>query len=203
MNQPKVLFVMLLAVMVLADIQVSGQSTMPDVLKKGSLKEQFNYLDEHTKIYEDYRAIREDMFQQVKANVSDTLTSVYNTMKVINKTTSTLNQTIDTLRTNLGSTQVRLDEMTKTKNSISVIGMEVNKSTYNRVMWTILAGLVAALLVGFFVFKRNLLATANTNKEFQELKTEFEAYRKTSREAREKMTMDHFNEIKRLKSGGS
>jgi hypothetical protein len=202
MNQPKVLFVMLLAVMVLADIQVSGQSTMPEVLKKGSLKEQLNYLDEHTKIYEDYRAIREDMFQQVKANVSDTLASVYNTMKVINKTTSTLNQTIDTLRTNLGSTQARLDEMTKTKNSISVIGMEVNKSTYNRVMWTILAGLVAALLAGFFIFKRNLLATANTNKEFQELKTEFEAYRKTSREAREKMTMDHFNEIKRLKSGG-
>jgi hypothetical protein len=193
---------MLLAVMVLAEIQVSGQSTMPEVLKNGSLKEQFNYLDEHTKIYEDYRAIREDMSQQVKANVSDTLTTAYNRMKVINKTTSTLNQTIDTLRTNLGSTQARLDEMTKTKNSIRVIGLEVNKSAYNRIMWTILAALVAALLIGFFVFKRNLLATANTNKEFQELKTEFETYRKTSREAREKMTMDHFNEIKRLKSGG-
>jgi hypothetical protein len=202
MKQPKVLFIMLLAVMVLAEIQVSGQSTMPEVLKNGSLKEQFNYLDEHTKIYEDYRAIREDMFQQVKANVSDTLTTAYNRMKVINKTTSTLNQTIDTLRTNLGSTQARLDEMTKTKNSIRVIGLEVNKSAYNRIMWTILAALVAALLIGFFVFKRNLLATANTNKEFQELKTEFETYRKTSREAREKMTMDHFNEIKRLKSGG-
>jgi hypothetical protein len=38
-----------------------------------------------------------------------------------------------------------------------------------------------------------------TKKEFQDLKVEFEAYRKTSREAREKLTMDHFNEIKKLK----
>jgi preprotein translocase subunit SecF len=203
MNQPKVLLVVLLSSMMLADFQVNGQSPMPDILKKGALNEQFNYLDEHTKIYEDYRAIREDMFQLVKANVSDTLASVYNKMRGINKTTSSLNQTIDTLRTNLVSTQTRLDEMTKTKDSISVIGMEVNKSTYNRIMWTILAGMVAALLIVFFVFKRNLTATENTNKEFQELKTEFETYRKSSREAREKMTMDHFNEIRRLKSGGS
>jgi hypothetical protein len=187
----------------LAGIQVNGQSTMPEVLKNGNLKEQFNYLDEHTKIYEAYRAIREDMFQQIKANVSDTLASVYSKIKGINKTTSVLNQTIDTLRTNLASTQTRLDEMTKTKDSINVIGMEVNKSAYNSVMWTILAGMVAALLIGFFVFKRNLTAIGNTNKEFQELKTEFETYRKTSREAREKMTMDHFNEIRRLKSGGA
>jgi hypothetical protein len=203
MNLPKVLSVVLLSSMMLAGIQVKGQSTMPEILKKGNLKEQLNYLDEHTKIYEDYRAIREDMFQQVKANVSDTLASVYNKMKGINKTTYVLNQTIDTLRKNLASTQTRLDEMTKTKDSISVIGMEVNKSAYNSVMWTILAGMVAALLIGFFVFKRNLTAIGNTNKEFQELKTEFETYRKTSREAREKMTMDHFNEIRRLKSGGS
>jgi uncharacterized membrane-anchored protein YhcB (DUF1043 family) len=66
-------------------------------------------------------------------------------------------------------------------------------------MWTILAGLVAMLLVGFLIFKRNLLIMNTTKKEFQDLKVEFEAYRKTSREAREKLTMDHFNEIKKLK----
>jgi uncharacterized membrane-anchored protein YhcB (DUF1043 family) len=66
-------------------------------------------------------------------------------------------------------------------------------------MWTILFGLVAALVAGFLVFKRNLSVISNTRKEFQELKDEFEAYRKTSREAREKMTMAHFLEMKKLK----
>ena len=88
--------------------------------------------------------------------------------------------------------------MTRTKNSIQVAGIEVNKPTYNKIMWTILAALVAALLIGFLAFKRNLSVMSTTKKEFQELKTEFEAYRKTSREAREKLTMDHFNELKKL-----
>jgi hypothetical protein len=141
------------------------------------------------------------MFQKLKDNVTDTLSATNRRIARLNKTTLLLNQTIDSLRINLESTKTRLEEMTSTKNSIRVIGMEVNKSTYNRIMWTILTGLVAILLLGFLVFKRNLSQTSNTNKALHELKNEFEAYRKTSREAREKLTMDHFNEIKRLKGG--
>jgi len=192
---------MILAVMVISVIKVTGQVTMPDVLLKSSLKDQYNYIEEHTRIYEDYRAIREDMFQKLKRNVSDTLSSINIKIAGLNKTVSVLNRTIDTLRTNLASTRTKLEEITNTKNSIKVIGLEINKLTYNRIMWTILLALIAVLLLGFLVFKRNLSAIFNTKKEFQELKIEFETYRKTSREAREKLTMDHFNEIKRLKGG--
>ena len=201
MKQLQIRGVLILAVIVISVIKVTGQMTMPDVLLKSSLKDQYNYIEEHTRIYEDYRAIREDMFQKLKRNVSDTLSSINVKIAGLNKTVSVLNRTIDTLRTNLVSTQTRLDEMTKTKNSIHVAGIEVNKTTYNNSMWTILAGLIAILLIGFLAFKRNLSAMSNTKKEFQDLKVEFETYRKTSREAREKLTMDHFNEIKRLKGG--
>jgi wyosine [tRNA(Phe)-imidazoG37] synthetase (radical SAM superfamily) len=202
MKQLQIRCVLILAVLVFAAIKVTGQITMPDVLLKSSLKDQYNYIEEHTRIYEDYRAIREDMFQKLKRNVSDTLSSINIKIAGLNKTVSVLNRTIDTLRTNLASTRTRLEEMTETKNSIRVAGIEVNKTTYNNSMWTILAGLIAILLIGFLAFKRNLSAMSNTKKEFQDLKVEFETYRKTSREAREKLTMDHFNEIKRLKGGG-
>lgn len=199
MKQLQIRCVLILAVAVISFVKVTGQVTMPDVLLKSPLKEQLNYVEERTRIYENYRAIREDMFQKIKGNVTDTLSSLNNKIAGLNKTVSSLNRTIDTLRTNLSTTQTRLEEMTVTKNSIRVAGIEVNKATYNKVMWTILAGLIATLLFGFLVFKRNLLILSNTKKEFQELKVEFEAYRKTTREAREKLTMDHFNEIKKLK----
>lgn len=192
---------MILTVLLITVIKVTGQTAMPEVFTKDPLREQLNYLDDHTKIYEDYRAIREDMFQKIKKNVSDTLTAVSSKITGLIKTRSELNQTIDTLKVNLVSTKTSLDEMTRTKNSISVLGLEVNKSGYNKIMWTVLAILVAALVLGFLIFKRNLLLIFSTKKEFQELKVEFETYRKTSREAREKLTMDHFNEIKKLKGG--
>lgn len=199
MKQLQFRCILILAVLITTVIKVTGQSTMPDALIKSSLNEQFKYLDEHTKIYENYRAVREDMFQLTKKNVADTLSSLNLKIAGLNKTARTLNQTIDTLRKDLASTKTKLEETTKSKNSISVIGLEINKSVYNRIMWTVLFGLVAALVAGFLVFKRNLSVISNTKKEFQELKEEFETYRKTSREAREKMTMAHFLEMKKLK----
>ena len=199
MKQLLIRCVLILTVVVITVMKVTGQTAMPDILIKNSIKEQLNYIEEHTRIYENYRAIREDMFQKIKRNVSDTLSAVNRKIALLNKTKSALNLTIDSLKTTLETTKTRLEEMTRTKNSISVIGLEINKLTYNKIMWTLLAGLVAVLLIGFLVFKRNLSVIFSTKKEFQELKNEFETYKKTSREAREKLTMDHFNEIKRLK----
>jgi hypothetical protein len=199
MKQSLIRSVLILTVLVIAFIKVTGQAVIPDILIKNTLNEQLKYIEEKTRIYEDYRAIREDMFQKIKSNVSDTLSAVNNKISELNKMVSSLSLTIDTLRKNLKSTESSLDEMTRSKNSISLFGFELNKSDYNKIMWTIIAGLSAALIIGFLVFKRNLSVLFSTKNEFQELKNEFEAYRKTSREAREKLTMDHFNEIKRLK----
>jgi archaellum component FlaC len=183
-------------------MKVTGQAVMPDELIKNPLKEQLKYLEGRTIIYENYRAIREDMFQKLKSNVNDSLSAADKKIAGLKKTASELNLSLDSLRANLQLTKTSLEEMTRTKNRLKVIGLNVNKDTYNGIMWTILGGLVALLLIGFLVFQRNLSTTSNTKKEFQELKNEFEAYRKTTREAREKLTMDHFNEIKRLKGGG-
>jgi len=201
MKQLPIRIVFILAVTVFTATLTEGQSTMPETLTGSALKDQLNYLQEHTLIYENYRAIREDMFQKVKGNVSDTIDAVKSRILLMKKSAMLLNQTIDSLTKELGSTKTNLDLMTNTKESIKVIGMEVKKTDYNRVMWTIILILGAALLLGFLVFKRNISVLSETKKDLQELKTEFEAYRKTSREAREKLTMDHFNEIKKLKGG--
>jgi hypothetical protein len=199
MKQLLIRRVLIITVLIIAVMKAEGQTAMPDVLFKNSLKEQMNYLDEHTKIYETYRAIREDMFQKLKTNVSDTMSAVKNKIAGLYLTRSVLTMKIDSLTKNLAETNARLDEITKSKNSIRVIGLEINKSTYNKVMWTILVVLLAALVLGFLAFKRNMTILSDTKKEFQDLKDEFEAYRKTSREAREKMTMAHFIELKKLK----
>jgi hypothetical protein len=191
----------MIAIMAMAVMKINGQTAMPDELIKNSLKEQLNYIEQRTRIYENYRAIREDMFQKIKGNVSDTLLADKSKIAGLSIMTSSLKHDIDTLNTILETTKIRLEEITRTKNSIRVLGIEVNKLTYNSILWTIVTGLIVILAIGFLIFKRNLSVTLNTKKELRELKDEFEAYRKTSREAREKMSMDHFNELKKLKGG--
>jgi hypothetical protein len=181
--------------------KVSGQEIMPDILIKSTLKEQLNYLEERTRIYENYRAIREDMFQKVKRNITDTLLAENVRINLLNGTISVLNHTIDSLRSDLKMTKAGLENATRTKNSIRILGAEVNKLTYNSLMWLIIIGLATILVMGSMVFKRNLSVTHSIKKELGELRDEFQVYRKTAREAREKMSMDHFNELKKMKGG--
>jgi uncharacterized membrane-anchored protein YhcB (DUF1043 family) len=173
---------------------------MPDVLKTGKLNEQLNYIEERTRIYEYYRAIREDMWQQIKKNTLDTLTVAKGEISTLTLSQNKFNSRIDSLNKLVRDARANLDEAVRTKNNIKVLGLDINKFAYNSVMWIILASLSAILAIGFLVFKRNIAVTRNTKKDLEELKTEFETYRKQSREAREKMSMEHFNEVRRLKA---
>ena len=163
------------------------------------MKEQVKYIEDHTKIYENYRAIREDIYQKVIGNFSDSLSSARNRISGLKNNNETLRLTADSLNQVLDSTNKNLDEITRTKNAIRVFGMEINKTAYNSIMWIILVGLVAVLVLGFLIFRRNLSLYLDTKKELKELREEFEEYRQAARKAREKMSMDHFNEIRKLK----
>jgi len=199
MNHNGLRFILIIVIIVVSIPAGMGQTTMPEMLENGTLPEQMNYLQEKTRIYEFYRAIREDMFQKIKKNALDSLSSAKKEIAKLIILSTQLNSTIDSLNSSLEATNNKLDEVTRTKNSIRVLGMEVNKFGYNTVMWIIVAGLATLLVMGFLAFKRNLIVTKNIRKDLDDLKTEFEAYRKSSREAREKMSMDHFNELKRLR----
>ena len=181
--------------------KAQSQSGVPDMLLKGTLREQMQYLQEKTRIYEDYRAIREDMFQKIKNNSLDSLMEAKKEIIRFENLTGGLKLKIDTLNKSLETVRQDLDTMTKTKNSIRLLGINVNKAAYNAVMWIIIAILAGLLTIGFLIFKRNFSVTIHTKKEFEDLQKEFEAYRKASREAREKMSMAHFNELKKIRGG--
>lgn len=192
-------FLLIFAALLMVVIKVTGQENMPDELTKGSISEQINFINERTRIYENYRAIREDMFQKISINFTDSLSGAKNKILGLNNLASALNHTNDSLKEVIETTRRNLGDITATKNSINVLGMEINKTTYNTVMWLIVSGLVIILVIGFLAFKRNMIVNIRTTKELKELKEEFEAYRQSSRIAREKMSMDHFNELKKLK----
>ncbi|MCJ7447697.1 MAG: hypothetical protein MUO72_08390 [Bacteroidales bacterium] len=194
-------YVLILLMVLLMSTKGIGQTTMPEELIKNTFKEQMKYLEERTRIYQEYRAIREDMFQKIKRNALDTLSAAKTEIAGLKILKNKLNYTIDSVNASLDSTQSQLEEITRTKNNIKVFGLEVNKITYNTLMWLLVTGLVALLVFGFLAFKRNISVTTNLKKELKDLKDEFEAYRKTSREAREKMSMEHFNELKKLRGG--
>jgi len=172
---------------------------MPDALFKGTVQEQINSIYDRTKVFEEYRAVREDMFQKLIGNLSDTIKQSSEKIRYLNISVQRLNHRIDSLTNHLQNTKQNLEETTAAKNSIRILGKDISKATYNAVMWIVVVGLAVLAVLLFLSFKRGLIISEQSRKELNDLRDEFQAYRKSAREAREKLSMDHFNELKKLK----
>jgi hypothetical protein len=199
MNRIKFKNVLLISVFAFTVSAVSGQTKMPEELTTGTIQDQMNYVEDHTRIYDNYRAIREDIYQKLGRNVLDTITAEKNRVTELKNLTAALNSRTDSLNNMLATTRTELDQVTATKNKIRVLGLEINKAVYNTIMWILLGGLLLLGVIGFLIFKRNLVVLLRTEKDLKELKDEFAAYRQSSRIAREKVEMDLFRANQKLK----
>lgn len=199
MNKRVLKYALITIMLLLSASTLICQTTIPEILQKGSLNEQFDYLEERTRIYENYRAIREDMFQLVKKNSSDSLATARKSINSYIIQARDLNLQIDSLDKLLASTRDELNEAVRTKNSIKLLGINVNKHSYNTIMWIITGFLGFLLVSGFIAFRKNISVTSKTKKELEDVKDSFEEYKKKTRLEREKISKEHFDEIRKLK----
>ena len=98
------------------------------------------------------------MFQKIKNNSLDSLLSAKKEIIRLEDLTAVLGLKIDTLNKSLETARQDLDRMTKTKNSIRLLGINVNKAAYNAVMWIIVAILAGLLTIGFLVSRGILVS---------------------------------------------
>ncbi|MBL7112439.1 MAG: hypothetical protein ISS19_10930 [Bacteroidales bacterium] len=179
--------------------QVYAQGSMPEALDTGTMQEQFDYLEERTRIYNDFRAIREDMFQKIKSNTIDSLTAEKNNVFQLKDQLQDQSTLIESLQVELQSTNGQLDQAIKNRDRLTFLGMSVHKILYNTIMWTIIAALAFLSGVLFLSNKRFYSIARNNKNDIEEIKEEFEAYRKKSRERYEQLAVQHHNELRKLK----
>ena len=192
MNKNRIKNGLLISVFFFLVTIASAQTKMPDELTTAAIREQIEYVEDHTRIYDNFRAVREDIYQKLNKNILDSLTAEKNRVAELKGGTAYLIDRTDSLNVLLTSTRRQLDEVTATKNKIRVLGLEINKTAYNTIMWILVGGLILLMAIGFLIFKRNLVVLLRTEKDLKELKDEFAAYRQSSRIAREKVEMDLF-----------
>jgi hypothetical protein len=200
-NESPLKSLLILLFMSVVCLNLGGQAPMPEELGKSPVLEQITFMQGRTKIFDGYRAIREDMYQKLMGNISDTIRNCFIRINNLDKTVSILRSRSDSLSSALESTKSSLETAIRTKESFRAFGKDINKTAYNSIVWLTIAGLAVVLALVFLSFRRSLLVTRNAEKEIKDLQNEFQAYKKTAREAREKLSMDHFNELRKLRGG--
>ena len=193
--------ILLLAGLFISMIQaVNAQSGASAVLDSALLEAQLDYIHENTRVYNDFRAIRADIFLKMKRNVLDTINASKLEVEQLNSQSTERNFRIETLNTDLTRTKNEKDEAIKNQNSLSFFGIQMNKTLYNSIVWFIILGLVALAVMLIMLHRRSHLVTKQVKEELQTTQDEFDLHRKSSREKYEKLVVSHHNEIMRLKN---
>jgi len=110
-----------------------------------------------------------------------------------------LQNELNTATNQIEETQTKLDESIKHQNSIKFLGMYINKNSYSFFMYMLILGLAVLSGIVFLLFKRSNKVTKDTKTEYEELKEEFEAYKKSSMERYTKINTELHNTRMKLK----
>ncbi|MBN1132086.1 MAG: hypothetical protein JXR52_10370 [Bacteroidales bacterium] len=191
--------VSLLILLTLTPNVLNGQTGLVEALDTLTLREQVEEVQKRTRIYENYRAIREDIFQKMKSNSIDSLLAAKKEISELRGTLQEKESEISSLKNSLEKTGDQLDEAVKNRDALTFLGIQMDKKFYNTIMWFLVGGLALAAVILFLIFRRNRVVTLEYRKELSETKDQFDTYKKEARERYEKLVVDHHNEIMKLK----
>jgi len=169
---------------------------LPDDLK---IEDLYAYIIEKSNTYADYRVIREAWINRFKTRLNDTVR--YFRDYIVDNQLITQNKTnqIDSLDNLLAETNNKLASVLKEKNSLKFFGMLMSKQLYDTVMWIIIISLLTLLGFLFILFKRSHAVTRQTKKDLDEIKTEFEDFRKKALKSKEDAVRMIYDELKKYK----
>ena len=172
-------------------------------LDGGTINSQFEYLYKRSGNYnaegKRYEVVRLINLNKLRQNVLDTLKEANENKASLNATILSHESTIAGLNKQLEDTQGNLTAVTEEKDSISLLGAMVSKSTYNFVLWTVIAGLLLLLLLFVYKFRNSNYLTQEAKTKLADLEIEYENHRRRALEREQKISRQLQDEINKYK----
>lgn len=169
-------------------------------LNSGTIDNQFEYVIRKSNNYQEYKVVKKNWLYALKAHTMDSLKAVHKQLADTKQVVKNQGSEISVLKTNLADTQSTLEATNLEKDSMSLFGMQMSKTGYNALMWSIIGGLAALLLFFVFKFKNSNAVTRNAKRQLAETEEEFEEHRKRALEREQKVMRRLQDEINKQKA---
>ncbi len=198
-------FFTLLVIIVLVNFSLPGNANAQETVEQpsldnGTIENQFQYVLDKSSRYEEYKVIKLAWMNKLKSHVADSLNELQNKLDHSHQLTAMRDQRIDSLKTSLAQTKADLNNAVEERNSLSFLGLKVEKTSYNGIMWTLVVFLAAGMIIFLLLFKRSNFVTVRTSKDLQETREEFEEFRKKALRREEEIVRKYHNELNKYKS---
>ncbi|PQJ69390.1 hypothetical protein [Polaribacter butkevichii] len=190
----------LITLLLLVSTLSFAQENTEEVTENNSIEGQFDKIYRTSTTYQVYKVISRDRYQRLKSNVLDSLKS---SKKIISEKNNLLKAEKDNIEKNknlLAKTKLELDAALIKENSISIVGIQLSKTTYNLVIWSLILLLILALSYYIFKFSRSNVLTKEAKENLAEIEQEFEKHRKNTLEKEQKLRRQLQDEINKQRN---
>ena len=168
-------------------------------LSEGTIDNQFEYVIRRSNSYQEFKVVKKTWLYELKAHTLDSLNAVQKELKDSQSTINNQSNEIDQLKTDLANTKSDLENTKKEKDSMALFGMQMSKGGYNALMWSIIAALLALLILFIYKFKNSNSITKQAKKSLLETEEEYEEYRRNSLEREQKVRRQLQDELNKQK----
>lgn len=168
--------------------QESPESLQKELsLDGGSIQDQFEYITRKSNSFQEYKVVKKTWLGKLEANILDSIRTMKSELAGMHSAETERKEEIAALQAETEAARSELEAAIATKNSIAFLGIQTHKNLYNSIMWGLVLGLAALLLLFIFRFRRSHAVTAEAVKNLEETKKEFETHRKRALEREQKL----------------
>lgn len=173
-------------------------------LNSGTIDKQFEFVIRKSGDFrgtngQAYEAVKQAWLYALKAHTLDSLKTIKKNLSNTKAVVENQAKEISELKSKLSNTQSNLDKTNIEKDSMSLFGMQLGKTGYNMLMWTIIASLLGLLIFFILKFKNSNSITKQAKKSLAEIEDEFEEHRRISLEREQKVRRQLQDEINKQK----
>jgi uncharacterized protein HemX len=170
------------------------------VTEENTLENQFDKIYRVSTSYQTYKVINKLEYQKLKNNVIDSINNIKELLSEKESLLKSKDENIKRLNTKIKKTQLNLDASITKENSILLFGLELKKTTYNIILWTLITALITG--VGFLAYKfsNSNILTKEAENNLADIEEELKHFKKKSTEKEQKLRRQLQDEINKQRN---
>jgi biopolymer transport protein ExbB/TolQ len=145
-----------------------------------NLEEQFEIFKENLNFWNGSYFLKEDQINDFYKALRDSI-GVYEKLVVESREKSQkLQEELNAKIEEAKAIQAKLDRSMELENSISLFGVDINKTVYSTSMYLLIVGVLLVAVLLLLLYKRSNKITAHTKRDYEDLKEEYETHKKNA-----------------------
>ena len=153
---------------------IPSNNSLPTIIDK------YDQLIEEGSTYKEYNMVKKKKVKSFRDEILASKDSVENIIEQQKNKQNELNETIENLEEELAETKQTSGQLRKRTDSIAFLGMQLEKTVYHLIVWSIIGILAVISILLFINYRKSHVVTKATKESMRNLETEYEEYRRNA-----------------------